>query len=74
MNIDVELNKYISLLSLDEKKLIVDFIKNLKGNNKNESISKAILSYNLELEEAVNKIKQGEFIEHDEVIKESEEW
>lgn len=74
MNIDIELNKYISLLSFDEKKLIIELIKNFKSNNKNQSISKAILSYNLELEEAVNKIQQGEFIEHQDVIKESEEW
>lgn len=74
MNIDIELNNYISLLSFDEKKLLLNLIKSFTTVDKNSSISKAIVEYNLELEEAVQRIKNGEYIEHDDVLKESEEW
>jgi hypothetical protein len=74
MNIDIELNNYISLLSFDEKKLLLSLIKNFTTTGKNSSISKTILEYNLELEEAVQLIKNGEYIEHADVLKESKEW
>jgi hypothetical protein len=74
MNIDTELNNYISLLSFDEKELLLGLLKKFKANSKITPLSKAIIAYNLELEEAVERVKSGEYIEHDDVLKESEEW
>ena len=74
MNIDTELNEYISVLSFDEKKLVLDLIKNLRSNSETASINKQLITYNIELDDAVRRVKNGEYIEHDEVLKEAEEW
>ena len=74
MNIDIELNKYISLLSEDEKNTLLSFVKKFTGEGKKKEYSKAIMQYNDELEAAVEEIRNGNFISHDDVIKESAEW
>lgn len=73
MNIDIELNNYIADLSSDEKNLLLIFLKKFTGN-KGSEYSKAILQYNLELEAAVEEIRNGNYLNHDEVLKESVAW
>jgi hypothetical protein len=74
MNIDAEINNYLSRLSEDEKLLLLNFIKNIGGFNEKASIAERIISYNNELEEAVQRIKSGDFVEHTDVLNESDEW
>jgi hypothetical protein len=74
MNIDAEINVYLSKLSDGEKFLLLDLMKKLNGNASNFSIAEKILAYNNELEEAVQLIKNGSFIHHEDVLKESNDW
>ncbi|HEX5155393.1 MAG TPA: hypothetical protein VFW07_28320 [Parafilimonas sp.] len=74
MNIDAEINDYLSKFSEDEKCLLLDLIKKISNNDLNSSIAERILAYNNELEEAVQQIKNGAFIIHEDVLKESDEW
>ena len=74
MNIDAEINIYLSKLSTKEKVLLLNLIKKLNDSSPDFSIADKILSYNNELEEAVQKIKSGDFLEHEDVLKESDGW
>ena len=74
MNINAEINAYLHKLSENEKVLLLDLIKKMSESNSGFSISEKILAYNNELEEAVQQIKSGNFIEHEDVLKESDEW
>lgn len=74
MNIDAEINVYISKLSDDEKFLLLDLMKKINDSASDFSIAEKILAYNNELEEAVQLIKDGDFIEHEDVLKESNDW
>jgi hypothetical protein len=53
MNIDVEINNYLSKLSESKKLLLLNFIQKLGDSNVKASIAERIISYNNELEEAV---------------------
>ena len=74
MNIDAEINIYMSRLSTNEKFLLLDLIKKLNDTGSDFSVVEKIIAYNNELEEAVQKIKSGDFLEHDDVLKESDGW
>jgi hypothetical protein len=74
MNVDAEINAYLSKLSEPEKILMLDLIKKLNDITSNVSIAEKILIYNNELEEAVQKIKNGDFIDHNTILKEADEW
>lgn len=74
MNVDAEINIYLSKLSEPEKILILDLIKKINDTTSNVSIAEKILIYNNELEEAVQKIKSGDFIDHSNVLNEADEW
>jgi hypothetical protein len=71
MNIDAENNIYLSKLSTKEKVLLRDLIKKLNDTNPDLSVAAKILTYNNELEEAVQRIKSGDFLKHEDVLKES---
>lgn len=49
-------------------------IKIINNLDTNFSIAEKIITYNNELEEAVQQIKLGNFINHEDVLKESDEW
>ena len=74
MNVDAEITAYLSKLSEPEKILILDLIKKMNDTSSNASIAEKILIYNNELEEAVQKIKNGDFIDHSTVLKETDGW
>jgi len=57
MNIDTEINSYLSRLSEKEKMLLLSIVKNLNGKKNEFSLAERIVFYNNELEEAVQKIK-----------------
>lgn len=74
MNIETELNHYISLLTPNEKHLLLQLIKKIRSEEKNLSFAEAVIRYNDELEAAVKQIKEGNYISHEDVLKESSEW
>jgi hypothetical protein len=74
MNIDTEINSYLSRLSKKEKELLLSIIKNIDGKKNEFSLAERIVSYNNELEEAVQKIKSGGYINHADVLNETDEW
>ena len=74
MNIDAEINDFLSKFSEDEKSLLLDLMKKMSSDDWNSSIAEKILAYNNELEEAVQQIKNGDFIVHEDILKESDEW
>ncbi len=74
MNIETELNHYISLLTPNEKHLLLQLIKKIRSEEKNLSFAEAVIRYIDELEAAVKQIKEGNYISHEDVLKESSEW
>ena len=74
MNVDAEINGYLSKFSEDEKYLLLDLMKKISNDDLSASIAERILAYNHELEDAVQQIKCGNFIIHEDVLKESDEW
>ena len=74
MNVDAEINGYLSKFSEDEKYLLLDLMKKISNDDLSASIAERILAYNNELEEAVQQIKNGNFIIHEDVLKEADEW
>lgn len=74
MDVDAEINDYLAKFSEDEKWLLLDLMKKISNDHLNSSIAERILAYNNELEEAVQQIKNGDFIIHEDVLKESDEW
>ena len=74
MNVDSEINDYLAKFSEDEKCLLLGLMKKISNHDLNSSIAERILAYNNESEEAVQQIKNGDFIIHEDVLKESDEW
>jgi hypothetical protein len=74
MNIDAEINNYPAKLNSNEKHLLLDLIKKIDNSDKEVSIAEKIIIYNNELEEAVQQIKHGDFINDEDVLKEADEW
>ena len=74
MNVDAEIKTYLSKFSEAEKELLLNIIKQLNDVDAKPSIAEKIVAYNNELEEAVQQIKNGNFIHHEDVLKESNEW
>jgi hypothetical protein len=71
--IDTEIQKYLPLLGNDEKKSLLGVIKSFLSLKK-ENISEDIIQYNKELDDAVERIKNGEFTSHEDLEKEMDSW
>ncbi len=74
MNVDTEINSYLSKFSEAEKELLLNIIKQFNHADVKPSLAEKIVTYNNELEEAVQQIKNGNFIHHEDVLIESNEW
>jgi predicted transcriptional regulator len=71
--LDKELHKYWELLDTPQKKSIISMIKSfLHPSEKDSHIT--IEQYNIEIDEAMSRIDKGEFISHEDVIKEMDKW
>jgi hypothetical protein len=71
--VDKELIKLISQLNNSQKESLISFIKPfLKTGETTESSS--IDQYNLELDQAMRRVKDGEFTSLEELEKEMESW
>ena len=71
--VDRELNNYISMLNLSQKKSILAVIKTfLQPAEPTERISRE--QYNIEIKEAEERVKSGRFITMEELEKDAEKW
>ncbi len=68
-----ELNTYLPLLSSGQQALILDMVKNiLHIDTKEKRIS--IEKYNMEIEAALQEVKNGNGISHVEVVRKNKKW
>lgn len=71
--LDDEFKKYWSKLSLIEKESLLTAAKNYI-ELKEEAESLDTQQYNKEIDEAVARVKAGEFYTHEEVLKMAKDW
>ena len=68
--LDVEFNKYWSLLTPVQKESLLGVIKSFVVPRERISVEQ----YNKEIDEAIARIEAGEFFTHEEVIRMSTAW
>ncbi|TAM93832.1 MAG: hypothetical protein EPN39_19165 [Chitinophagaceae bacterium] len=72
-SINTELNKYLSLLTTEQKELVVRLIKSFI-NQKDSTSRISIEQYNKEVSEAMKEAKAGNYVTQDELERESSLW
>ena len=72
--LDKEMLAYFVRLNEAEKKSVVQMLKTFLTERNTKSSHISIEQYNLELEEAMKEIQNGETFTHEEVVKMSEKW
>jgi hypothetical protein len=71
--IDNQLNEYWPLLEKEEKQSMLTFMKSiLKFKKAAQHIS--VEQYNKEIDDAMERVKGGEFYSHEEVVEMSKKW
>lgn len=70
ISIDNELNKYWPLLTKGQKESLLSIIKSIVIPVERISIAQ----YNREIDQAVKRVKAGEYLTQDEVEKLSKDW
>ena len=68
-----QVEDYLPMLSLKQQALVLEMIKSLL-NVDNDSKRISIEQYNKELDDAVARIERGEFIDHEDALKEISKW
>jgi len=71
---DAEINKFLPLLGNDEKKSLLGVIKSFLNLRRNDAPGINIEEYNREIDEALAQVKAGNYITHEELEKEMEQW
>ena len=77
MALDNEINHYLNLLGLEEKKIVLSQIKAiLKIEDEPATVTREeyLIRYNKELDEAEAQYRSGNYITQEELEKESEKW
>ena len=73
VTIDKELYKYWEMLDAGQKKSIISMIKSfIQPAEKTARIS--VKQYNKEIDEAMDRIDSGDFVSHEDVLKEMAKW
>lgn len=72
-SLDTEFNRYWLLLSAGEKQSLLSVAKHYV-ELKEDATPITIEQYNQELEEAMTRINEGQFITHDQVKTQSQNW
>lgn len=68
-----QVDSYLPLLSSKQQSLVLEMIKTfLNIDNDTKRISRK--QYNKELDEAVNRIQNGDFVSHKDALKEIANW
>lgn len=68
-----KIDGYLPLLTIKQQTLLLEIIENLL----NVDIDAKRISrkqYNIEIKEAVNRIENGDFIKHEDALKELSKW
>jgi hypothetical protein len=74
MNIDIEIKQCLELLSIEQKASVLKLLKKFIPQKDTPFPEFTLIQYNLELEAAVERVKSGDFLTHDEVLKDAEQW
>ena len=72
--LDAEIHKFLPLLSLDQKKSLLDVMRSFISRGNEKTIHISIEQYNKEIEEALGQVAAGNYISHEELEKEMEQW
>jgi hypothetical protein len=70
-----QVDDYLPLLSIKQQTLVLEMIKsflNLDNDNETKRISKK--QYNKEIDEAVERIENGDSVSHKDALKELSKW
>lgn len=68
-----KIDGYLPLLTIKQQTLLLEIIKNLLNVDiEAKRISRK--QYNIEIKEAVTRIEKGEFIKHEDALKELSKW
>jgi predicted transcriptional regulator len=69
-----ELFNYFNQLTEAEKKSVLQMLKTFVTGRKKESTRISIEQYNKELDEAEAAFERGEYVTHEEVLKQMKKW
>ncbi len=72
--LDAEINKFLPLLGKEEKLSLLGVIKSFMHLKKEEAHRISIDQYNDEIDEALAQVKTGNYVTHEELEKEMEQW
>jgi hypothetical protein len=68
-----QVDEFLPMLSIKQQTLVLDMIKGLLNvDNNKERISSN--QYNKEIDEAVSRIENGNFVSHKDALKEISKW
>lgn len=68
-----KIDGYLPLLTIKQQTLLLEIIKNLLNVDiEAKRISRK--QYNIEIKEAVTRIEKGDFIKHEDALKELSKW
>lgn len=73
-SIDNQILQYLPLLEKDEKKSILTVIKSFIKHKEEHTQRISIEQYNKEIDEAMERVKKGEFYTHEEVEEMAKKW
>ena len=72
--IDKELMQYFTRLNEQQKKSLLEMIKTFMNPSNNEVSSMTVEEYNSELEEAEAAFERGDYVTHEELLKQIKGW
>ena len=72
--VDKELMQYFTRLNEQQKKSLLEMIKTFMNPSNNEVSSMTVEEYNSELEEAEAAFERGDYVTHEELLKQIKGW
>ena len=72
--LDNEIQKYLPLLGDSEKKSLISVIKSFLSLRNEHTTSISIEEYNKELDSAEAAFEKGDYISHEELLKQVKRW
>ena len=74
MSLDNEIKKYLPLFGSEEKQSLLSVIKSFLKLQNAPTHRISIEQYNREIDEAMERVKNGQFYTHEEVVEMSKKW
>ena len=72
--VDAEIQKYLPLLAVEEKRSILAVIKSFMNLKKGSTVEEDITQYNKEIDEAEAEFKNGDFDTHEAFLEQVKKW